>query len=134
LKLANEAKTTSFLSESIELKGNLYVQGSIRIDGKVAGKIEGESTIYIGEMAVVKAEIIADSIISNGAVKGDIQAQDLVKVSLPGVLEGEVRTSQFSIEQGVYFNGRCQILSPKNNPKEKLLTAAKIKKAIAHRE
>ena len=53
-------KTTSFLAEGTELEGLLEVKGGIRIDGKVKGEIKSESVIYLGDKAVVEANITAE--------------------------------------------------------------------------
>lgn len=129
-----ESKTTSFLSESIELKGNLYLKGGVRIDGKVSGKIDSEATIFIGENARVKADLVAPAVISSGSIMGDIVASKVVKINYPGTLEGEVTTCSLGVEKGVYFSGKCHILSPPNNPRPKTMLPKPPSKAIAHRE
>lgn len=134
MKNIKDTKTTSFLAESIELSGNLYTKGGIRIDGKITGRIESSSTVYIGDSAKVTAEIIADNVVTSGSVLGNVSAERTVKINSPGILEGEVKTCNLGIEQGVYFNGRCQILSPKKNLRPKTISLRVPKKPIEHRD
>lgn len=134
MKSIKDTKTTSFLAETIELSGNLYTKGGIRIDGSITGRIESASTIYIGDSARVTAEIVAQNVVTSGSVLGNVSAEKTVKINAPGIVEGEIRTCNLGIEQGVYFNGRCEILSPKHNPRPKTISLRVPKKPIPHRE
>ncbi|MEE8555531.1 MAG: polymer-forming cytoskeletal protein [bacterium] len=106
-------KTTSFLGEGTELEGVLVVKGGIRIDGHVKGEIQSESVVYVGENAVIEADITAEGLISSGKVTGDVRAGQQVMVNLPGSIDGSVETRELILEKGVYFNGTCKILEPK---------------------
>ena len=133
-KLNKEQKTTSFLSESCELKGNLHTKGGIRIDGKISGVLNCESVLYIGETGVIEADISTKSMVSGGKINGNITAEDTVQLNAPGSVKGDIRTCYLGIEKDVYFNGRCQLLSPKENKKPELRKPKTPRKAIPHRE
>lgn len=132
--LKKEAKTTSFLSENVELTGKLNLKGGIRIDGKITGEIISHSTIFIGDTARVNAEIVGESLISSGYVKGDINTANLVQLNSPGTLEGDVRTCNMSIEEGSYFNGKCQLLVPQHNQRPKTVPPTPPRIALSARE
>ena len=57
-KTFRDVKTTSFLAEGTELDGVLTVEGGIRIDGRVKGKINSESVVYVGDQAEIEADIL----------------------------------------------------------------------------
>lgn len=105
-------KTTSFISEGTELEGTLEVSGGIRIDGRVKGHIRSESVVYVGEQAVIEADITAEGLISSGRITGDVRTAEQVMVSLPGAVTGNVETRELILEKGVTFNGTCKILDP----------------------
>ena len=126
-----EAKTTSFLSENVELLGKLHLAGGIRIDGKIKGEIISRSTIFIGDTALVEARIISESLISSGNIKGNINADQLVQLNNPGTLEGDVQTCAMNIERGAYFNGKCQLLIPQNNKRPKLAPPTPLRIALS---
>lgn len=133
-KFNKEFKTTSFLSESCELKGNLQIAGGIRIDGKINGTIECQSTVFIGESAEIEAEIVTRSLVSGGSITGNIVAEDTVQINKPGSIRGEIKTSRLGIEKDVYFNGSCQLLSPRNNKKPKVRRPRLPRKPIQNRD
>lgn len=125
---------TCFLSESIELDGVLESQGSIRVDGTVKGKLESNATIFIGQDAKIKAEIITHSLVSNGNFEGNLMAEDNVLLQEKASLKGHIRTCYISVAKGVFFDGSCEILKPKDIGHPKLLNNFRPpRKAIAHR-
>ncbi len=134
MKLGKENKTTSFLSESCELKGELYTKGGIRIDGKLRGSLNCESVIYIGETGEVEAEIATRSLVSGGKITGNVTAEDAVHINSPGSIEGEIRTCNLAIDKNVYFNGKCHLLTPKENKRPELALPKIPRKAIPNRD
>jgi cytoskeletal protein CcmA (bactofilin family) len=134
VKSSEDYKTTSYLSEICELKGNLFVKGGIRIDGRVTGHLTCRATIFIGATAEIEAEIVTRSLVSSGSITGNITAEDTVQVNRPGSMRGEIRTCRLGIEKDVYFNGKCQLLSPRNNKRPKRLLPRLPRKAIPHRD
>jgi cytoskeletal protein CcmA (bactofilin family) len=131
---SDDYKTTSYLSETCELKGNLLVKGGIRIDGRVTGHLTCQATVFIGETAEIEAEIVTRSLVSGGSVTGSITAEDTVQINRPGSMRGEIRTCRLGIERDVYFSGRCQLLSSRNNKRPKRSLPRLPRKAIPHRD
>ena len=105
-------KTTSFISESTEMEGELDVSGGIRIDGVIRGCIRSESVVYVGDGAVIEADITAEALIASGEVNGTVHAAKQILVNLPGSISGDVKTQELVLEKGVNFNGTCEILDP----------------------
>lgn len=134
VKLSKEHKTSSFLSESCELKGDLNLKGGIRIDGQLTGTLTSDSTIYVGETGKVEAEISTKSLVSGGEIVGNITAEETVQILSPGSVKGEIKTSRLGIEKDVYFNGRCQLLVPKENQRSELSQPKSPRKAIPNRD
>ena len=105
-------KTTSFLAEGTELIGKLTINGGIRIDGKIKGKINSSSVVFLGDTARVKADIRAEAVISSGQVIGDISSARHVEFSNPGSIKGSITTRELILEKGVAFDGSCKIIEP----------------------
>lgn len=99
----------AFLGKGTEFKGMITYDGTIRIDGKVEGEIITQGTLIVGESAVIQAEISAGSIICGGKITGNIQAHQKVHLLSKAVLSGSVSTPNLIIDEGVSFNGRCEM-------------------------
>lgn len=108
-KGAPSEEIVAFLGKGTEFKGMITYEGTIRIDGKVEGEIITQGTLIVGESAVIQAEISAGTIICGGQITGNIQAHQKVHLLPKAVLSGSVTTPNLVIEEGVSFNGRCEM-------------------------
>ena len=99
----------AFVGKGVEFKGVISYDGTVRIDGQVEGEIHTEGTLLIGEDAVITATVTAGTIICKGKIMGDIQAKEKIKLRAPAVVNGSVTTPMLSMEEGVLFNGKCEM-------------------------
>ncbi len=108
---ANE-KIDSLLGENTIFKGEIEIQGDLRIDGKLEGKIKADCVI-IGEKADIKAEIKTKTISISGRVEGKIIATHLATIEAKGQVYGEIMVQKIAIVEGGIFEGRCTRLKEK---------------------
>jgi cytoskeletal protein CcmA (bactofilin family) len=99
----------AFLGKGTEFKGVITYEGTIRIDGKVEGEIVTKGTLIVGETAVVNAEINAGIVVSGGKITGNIRAHEKVQLLATAVQTGTITTPILVIEEGVTFNGKCEM-------------------------
>ena len=93
------------------VSGDIKINGFIRIDGDIKGKIESSSNIIIGERAKIQGNITASSIVVGGIVLGDITATKGIKLLSTSVVIGDIITKSIQIEDDAIFNGHCISLS-----------------------
>ena len=93
------------LGKGLQFKGDAHFENTTWIDSFFEGEINSDDLLIIGEHAVIKGNIVCNSIISSGHVMGDITATTKVELLKPAVLVGNVHSSSFSIEEGVKFRG-----------------------------
>ena len=79
------------------------------MDGNFEGEITIDDTLIIGETAVIKGTITGGTIVSSGRIEGVITANKKIQLLKPAVLIGDVHTPTFSMEEGVYFQGECDM-------------------------
>jgi len=99
----------AFLGKGTEFKGVITYEGTIRIDGKVEGEIVTKGTLIVGETATINAEISAGTVISGGRITGNIRALERVQLLSSAVQNGSINTPILAIEEGVLFNGKCEM-------------------------
>lgn len=99
----------AFVGRGVQFKGTISYHGTVRIDGQMEGEIHTEGTLLVGEEAMINATVSAGTIICKGKITGDIQAKEKVKLRAPAVLNGSLITPMLSIEEGVLFNGNCEM-------------------------
>lgn len=89
------------------VSGDVKINGFIRVDGDIDGKIETSSNVIIGDKARIRGNINASSIVVGGIVIGDITAPRGIKLLSNSVVIGDVITKRLQIEENVIFNGHC---------------------------
>ncbi len=99
----------AFLGKGTEFKGIITYSGTVRIDGKVEGEIITQGKLIVGETAVINAEISAGTVICGGKIAGNIRASQRVHLLSKAMMTGSVNTPNLIIEEGVSFNGKCEM-------------------------
>ena len=100
---------SAFVGEGVEFKGTINYQGTVRIDGILEGEIHTTGILLVGRGAVITAKVEAGTIVCQGRIIGDIVAREKVQLLSPAILDGSVRTPSLSMEEGVLFNGTCEM-------------------------
>jgi len=104
---------STFIGSEASVEGTIEFNGTIRVDGKVKGKITSNGgTVIVGEKASVDAEIFVGIAIIMGEVNGRIEANDRIEVYPPGRVGGNIQSPVISIEPGGIFNGNCTMKAP----------------------
>jgi cytoskeletal protein CcmA (bactofilin family) len=99
----------AFLGKDTEFQGKLSFTGAVRIDGRFKGEIFTEGTLILGEAAVVESDIEASHIIISGEVRGNILAKSRIEIHAPGRVFGNIQAPVVTIDEGVVFEGNCQM-------------------------
>ncbi|MEK6742136.1 MAG: polymer-forming cytoskeletal protein [Nitrospirota bacterium] len=119
---AEHAEITAFLGKGTEFKGVLSFEGTIRVDGRVEGEILSKDTLIAGDEAHLQGEISVGTIISSGKIVGNVNASQKVHILAPGVIEGNIRTPKLIIEEGVTFDGKCEMAGQKKATDQKVVS------------
>ena len=91
---------------------------NLRINGKFEGALETKGTLTIGQTANVNADIIGDTIIIEGRVKGKITAKEKLILLPTAVVEGEIFPATLHVADGGIFDGKCVMLGEFLNSEE----------------
>lgn len=89
------------------VKGDLKVNGFIRIDGDIDGNLETDGAVIISEKARIHGNITAKSIIVGGIIIGDITAKDGIKLLSSSAVIGNIISRKVQMEDNVVFHGHC---------------------------
>lgn len=112
----------ALLGEGSEFEGKLNFQGVVRVDGVIKGEITSKDKLIIGEKAKVEAEISVGTAIISGEVKGNITASQRLEIHAPAKVTGNINTPTLIIDEGVIFEGSCQMSQSRGGPEEKPLS------------
>lgn len=128
-----EAGTIStLLGRDIELEGTLSFKETIRIDGAIKGKVvSSKGTVIVGDNATIDADIQVGVAIIRGKVNGRVEASERIEVYAPAQVSGDINAPIITIDSGVIFNGKCEMLGDGPVAGKKTAAAAKQSKAAA---
>lgn len=99
----------AFVGEEVTFKGTIRYQGTVRVDGRLEGEIYTDGNLIIGQKAVITAKIEAGTVTCQGRITGEILAKNRVKLLSPAVFDGTITTPLLSMDEGVMFNGSCNM-------------------------
>jgi cytoskeletal protein CcmA (bactofilin family) len=95
----------TLLAKGVVLKGEIHVEGTVRIDGRLDGEIQTNGQVIIGEDGLVQGTITAGTVISSGRIKAKVMADERVQLMRTATLIGEVLTPVLIIEEGAKLQG-----------------------------
>jgi cytoskeletal protein CcmA (bactofilin family) len=113
-----QSEITAFLGKGTEFKGVLSFEGTIRVDGKIEGEILSKDTLIAGDTAYLNGEVSVGTLISSGKVVGNINASQKVHLLAPANIQGNIKTPKLIIEEGVIFDGKCEMAGEKKAASE----------------
>ena len=116
-----QAEITAFLGKGTGFKGVLSFEGTIRVDGKVEGEVISKDTLIGGDEAHLQGDVSVGTLILSGKAVGNISASQKVHLLAPAVIEGNIRTPKLIIEEGVTFDGKCEMASQKKASEQKVV-------------
>lgn len=104
-----QATLNSMLGQGCKIKGDIELQGTIRIDGQFEGSISCPDTLIIGKSGVVKAEVKVKNAVIGGKLIGNIAAANKIELQSGSHVEGDIQTARLVIDEGVFFEGNCKM-------------------------
>ena len=102
----------SFLGEGTQIEGKLKFNGTLRIDGGFKGEVAATGSLFIGETAVIEADIHATNVLNSGEIRGSIYADEVIEIIEPGKVHGNIEAPNIVIHPGVFFEGNCYTREP----------------------
>jgi cytoskeletal protein CcmA (bactofilin family) len=95
----------TLLAKGVVLKGEIHVEGTVRIDGRLDGEIQTKGQVIIGEDGLVQGMITAGAVVSSGRIKAKVTARERVQLLKTATLIGEVHTPVLIMEEGAKMQG-----------------------------
>jgi len=102
-------QTTSLIAVGTQIRGDVSFSGRLHIDGKVEGSIRAEAAdavLTLSSQAQIHGEIQAPHIVINGAVTGDVTADERLELASNARVEGNVYYKVLEMSAGAQINGK----------------------------
>ncbi|MEA2101698.1 MAG: polymer-forming cytoskeletal protein [Thermodesulfobacteriota bacterium] len=112
---AHKDNIVGLLGKGTDFDGKLVFQGTLRIDGKFKGEIITKGVLVVGEGSLVHAEVNAETIVVHGEIHGNLCATKKIEIRGKGKVFGNIKTVGLIVEEGVTFEGSCQMKDSVNS-------------------
>ena len=101
-----------------DFKGDIKLNGDIRIDGTLVGSVVSKGKVVIGSTGRIEGEIVCQNADISGVVKANITVTELLSLKSTARLNGDIVIGKFAVEPGATFSGTCSMNTGSNISKE----------------
>jgi cytoskeletal protein CcmA (bactofilin family) len=95
------------------LRGQLEIHGDLKIAGTVEGELKASGDVLVDSTATVKASIEGANVNVRGQVDGSVTARRRLTLGGSGRLNGDVKVSRLTVEDGATLNGNVTMTPEK---------------------
>lgn len=95
------------IPENTTIVGELRSSGEVRVDGRFQGNGQVDGTLMITETCVWVGKAIADTVVIEGIVEGDVIARKKLLVGRNAKIRGSIKAPSVKISYGAKL--RCHI-------------------------
>lgn len=99
------------ITGNLQIKGDVYFSGSLRIDGRVDGRVstyEGRrGQVIISKGAVVNGPISATTVLADGLINGTMDVEGKLECRPNAIIRGHVTYGSMDIADGARIEARC---------------------------
>jgi len=110
-EFGNSGNLNTIIGKGSEFEGNLKVQSTLRVDGKIKGDITTSDSLFVGKDGDINGEVKVRHAIIGGKFKGKLHASGKVVLEANSIFSGELLTSKLVIDEGAVFEGNCSMNS-----------------------
>lgn len=105
IKGTSPQSKNSIIGNTLFVKGNIFSDEEVYIEGKIEGKLHIQHRVIIGKSGVVNADIDAREVIIKGTVNGNVKGSYKVEIIPDGVLNGNILSRRVVLAEGAIFKG-----------------------------
>ncbi len=99
----------TILGKGSNFEGNITVEHSLRVDGRLKGDIKSGDTLVVGKDGEINGNSKVKNLVLGGKIKGTVEAAGKVVLESKSEFRGELKTGKLVIDEGAIFDGRCSM-------------------------
>jgi cytoskeletal protein CcmA (bactofilin family) len=104
-----KVELSTIIGKGSRIEGTLQVEGGVRIDGRIDGKIESNGFVTIGLSGQTNADIKAKECLISGKVVGNINVTEGLELDRTADLTGDIVAKILRVHTGAVFNGTSKM-------------------------
>jgi cytoskeletal protein CcmA (bactofilin family) len=114
----------TIIGSDVSIKGEMSFDGSMRIEGRIEGKIVSKGRVSFGQGAQITADVVVGQAKIEGTFKGNLAAAERIELASTAHVLGDIRSTKLVIAEGATFVGNCHVTPDalKEGPKSEFVT------------
>lgn len=106
----NGGKLDTVIGNETIVKGDLRVNGGLRLDGRLEGRLDIGDVFLAGPRSFLKGEVQCRSAVIAGRIEGNVRANDKVELQTGAQVFGNITCRELMIQPGCFFEGNCAMV------------------------
>lgn len=99
----------SIIGPGLVIDGTLQAEGSVRIEGRVLGRVHAGGLLELASSGVVMSDVAGAKVTVAGTVDGNVTGTERVDLLAGARLSGNVRAPRLTIADGASFRGKVEM-------------------------
>lgn len=100
---------STVVGKTLLIKGEIFSDDEILIEGKIQGNILVKGRVVIGREGFVEADIEAREVVIKGKVTGNVRGSQRVEIVSAGILHGNISSPRVVIADSGIFEGNIEM-------------------------
>lgn len=98
----------SIIATGTVIEGNLFIDGDVRIEGRITGNVTCRSRVLIGAQGRIDGNLDAQNASVAGEVKGQVVVRDTLNLVETGKIDGDVLADKLIAQAGASLSGNVK--------------------------
>ena len=108
-KIKEGERLNTIVGQGTVLKGECSVNGTVRVDGTIDGSLKATGVAILGKSGMIKGDLVVGNAIVGGVVEGSVIAEGRLELQSGAKVEGDIKAKKLVVEEGVFFQGFCNM-------------------------
>lgn len=100
---------TTVIAADTVIRGEMVVQQTAYVLGRVEGKLTSAADLVIGPGAECRATVQAAALVVEGTIEGDVIATERLELNATAKVVGDITAARLTVAEGAVFTGHCTI-------------------------
>ena len=111
----NSDSLNTLIGKGTSLKGDVIVDGSLRIDGELEGSLKANNFLIVGKSGILKADVDVKNAIIGGKIIGNVSVEEKLELESSSSCTGDLKAKVLQISPGAVFDGNCTMSKTSKN-------------------
>ncbi len=107
--MAESDNQVTVIAADTHIRGEMTFERTARLFGKFDGKVNSKGELQVAEGAACNAEVEAVKVTVDGAVEGNVSAQDCVQLNNKAKIKGDIKAAKLIVAEGASLFGHCSV-------------------------